>query len=100
SSFGLSGTNAHVVIEQPPAEPALPSPAPPTGPVTAVGSAPAVASDAAAVPGAEDAGTPHAAVPWVLSGRTAEAVKAQAERLHTYLTEHPELSSADIGHSL
>ncbi|MFD5437541.1 type I polyketide synthase, partial [Kitasatospora sp. NPDC127067] len=76
SSFGLSGTNAHVVIEQPPAEPELaPVPAP------------------APVPGAS-------AVPWVLSGRTAEAVKAQAERLHTYLTEHPELSSVDVGHSL
>ncbi|MGW7448453.1 type I polyketide synthase, partial [Kitasatospora sp. NPDC054795] len=76
SSFGLSGTNAHVVIEQPPAEPELaPAPAP------------------APVPGAS-------AVPWVLSGRTAEAVKAQAERLHAYLTEHPELSSVDVGHSL
>ncbi|MFJ5920978.1 type I polyketide synthase [Kitasatospora sp. NPDC092948] len=72
SSFGLSGTNAHVVIEQPPAEPA-PEPAP--------------------APGAS-------AVPWVLSGRTAEAVKAQAERLHAYLTERPELSSVDVGYSL
>ncbi|WP_425554760.1 type I polyketide synthase, partial [Kitasatospora putterlickiae] len=76
SSFGLSGTNAHVVIEQPPAEPEpAPVPVPPS------------------VPGAS-------AVPWVLSGRTAEAVKAQAERLHAYLTEHPELSSVDVGHSL
>ncbi|MFE9381335.1 type I polyketide synthase, partial [Streptomyces sp. NPDC006855] len=94
SSFGLSGTNAHVVIEQPPAEPALQPPALPTAPVTAVGSAPAPA-----VP-AEGAGPLRTIVPWVLSGRTAEAVKAQAERLHTYLTDHPELSSADIGHSL
>ncbi|GAA3004608.1 hypothetical protein GCM10010519_40630 [Streptomyces lactacystinicus] len=76
SSFGLSGTNAHVVIEQPPADPEL---APVPAPVP--------------VPGAS-------AVPWVLSGRTAEAVKAQAERLHAYLTEHPELSSVDVGHSL
>ncbi|MFD7639740.1 type I polyketide synthase [Kitasatospora sp. NPDC059795] len=74
SSFGLSGTNAHVVIEQPPAEPeSVPAPAP--------------------VPGSS-------VVPWVLSGRTAEAVKAQAERLHAHLTEHPELSSVDVGHSL
>ncbi|MFD8938973.1 type I polyketide synthase [Streptomyces sp. NPDC059578] len=92
SSFGLSGTNAHVVIEQPPAEPA--------------GSPPAVMSDAPAVPvrtagsGATDAGAPRAAVPWVLSGRTAEAVIAQAERLHTHLTERPELSSVDVGYSL
>ncbi|MGC9443064.1 type I polyketide synthase, partial [Streptomyces sp. WG5] len=100
SSFGLSGTNAHVVIEQPPAEPALPLPAVPAGPV------PAVVSDAPAVPvltagsGAADEGAARAAVPWVLSGRTAEAVKAQAQRLHTYLTEHPELSSVDVGYSL
>ncbi|MFG2910212.1 type I polyketide synthase [Kitasatospora sp. NPDC048286] len=77
SSFGLSGTNAHVVIEQPPAEPA---PALPAGP------APALPAPAA--------------IPWVLSGRTAEAVKAQAERLHAYLTERPELPSADVGYSL
>ncbi|MFJ3146689.1 type I polyketide synthase [Streptomyces halstedii] len=104
SSFGLSGTNAHVLVEQPPAEPALPPPAVPAG------SGPAVVSDPPAVPvrtagsstgnGATDAGAPRATVPWVLSGRTAEAVKAQAERLHTYLTEHPELSSVDVGHSL
>ncbi|MYQ50108.1 MULTISPECIES: type I polyketide synthase [unclassified Streptomyces] len=104
SSFGLSGTNAHVLVEQPPAEPALPLPAVPDT------SERAVLSDASAVPvftagssagtGATDAGAPSAAVPWVLSGRTAEAVKAQADRLHTYLTEHPELSSVDIGYSL
>nr|AIY53022.1 polyketide synthase II [Streptomyces sp. M10] len=90
SSFGLSGTNAHVVIEQPPAEPAPPSPASPAAPVP----------ELPAGSGEKAEGTPRTAVPWVLSGRTPEAVKAQAERLHTYLTEHPELSSADIGHSL
>ncbi|KJY24591.1 type I polyketide synthase, partial [Streptomyces sp. NRRL S-495] len=81
SSFGLSGTNAHVVVEQPPAEPA-PAADPPAG------------------SGATDPDPSRAAVPWVLSGRTAEAVKAQAERLHAHLTEHPELSSVDVGYSL
>ncbi|MGW4380752.1 type I polyketide synthase [Kitasatospora sp. NPDC004531] len=71
SSFGLSGTNAHVVVEQPPAEPEPVAPA-----------------------------AEPPAVPWVLSGRTAEAVKEQAARLHAHLTEHPELSPVDVGHSL
>ncbi|MFF7453107.1 type I polyketide synthase [Kitasatospora sp. NPDC008115] len=91
SSFGLSGTNAHVVIEQPLAEPA---------PVPAAGFAPVPAAGPSDVSGPTGPGTPQAAVPWVLSGRTAEAVKAQAERLHAYLTERPELSSADVGYSL
>ncbi|WP_341845530.1 type I polyketide synthase [Kitasatospora purpeofusca] len=89
SSFGLSGTNAHVVVEQPPAEPA------PAAEASAVPSAVPSAES-----GATDPHTARAAVPWVLSGRTAEAVKAQAERLHAHLTEHPELSSVDVGHSL
>ncbi|BAJ33100.1 MULTISPECIES: type I polyketide synthase [Kitasatospora] len=70
SSFGLSGTNAHVVIEQPPAAPA---PAPAPGP---------------------------SVVPWILSGRTAEAVREQAARLHAHLAERPELPAADVGYSL
>ncbi|KIQ66429.1 polyketide synthase [Kitasatospora griseola] len=71
SSFGLSGTNAHVLVEQPPAEPEPVAPA-----------------------------VEPSAVPWVLSGRTSEAVQDQAARLHAYLAERPELSPADIGYSL
>ncbi|WP_328609054.1 SDR family NAD(P)-dependent oxidoreductase [Amycolatopsis sp. NBC_00345] len=56
SSYGISGTNAHVILEQP--EPA---------------EDPAVAS-------------PPPAVPWIVSGRTPEALRAQAARLHTHLT--------------
>ncbi|NNH73588.1 type I polyketide synthase [Nocardia uniformis] len=54
SSFGISGTNAHVVLEQAPASAAVPV--------------------AATTP-------PGGIVPWVLSARTAEALEAQAERL-------------------
>ncbi|MEU8280243.1 SDR family NAD(P)-dependent oxidoreductase, partial [Microbispora bryophytorum] len=51
SSFGISGTNAHVILEEPPADEPVDSPAPlPT-------------------------------VPVVLSGHTAAALRAQAERL-------------------
>ncbi|MEU5599964.1 SDR family NAD(P)-dependent oxidoreductase, partial [Streptomyces sp. NPDC020298] len=74
SSFGISGTNAHTVIEQ----------------------APSVEEEPAPVTEAPVAG----AVPWLVSGKTPEALRAQAERLAAYVTDHPELSPVDIGHSL
>ncbi|MEU6594909.1 type I polyketide synthase, partial [Streptomyces sp. NPDC046881] len=77
SSFGVSGTNAHVIVEQ------------------------AVASEEP-VPGAVVAGP----VPWVLSARSDAALRAQAERLVSFLEEGrgggsgPGCSPADIGLSL
>uniref|UniRef100_UPI0036F1AB15 SDR family NAD(P)-dependent oxidoreductase n=1 Tax=Streptomyces angustmyceticus TaxID=285578 RepID=UPI0036F1AB15 len=69
SSFGVSGTNAHVIIEQaPPEQP----PARKTGSV----------------------------VPWVLSGRSAEALRDQTDRLRTHLETHPELDPVDVGYTL
>nr|WP_162890126.1 type I polyketide synthase [Streptomyces olivoreticuli] len=72
SSFGVSGTNAHVVVEQ----------------------APVVAEET--VP----AEVPAGVVPWVVSGRTDAALRAQAERLRAHLEEHTEESITDIGLSL
>ncbi len=72
SSFGVSGTNAHVVIEEAPA--------------------PAAA-------GART-GTPPATLPWVVSGRTAEALSAQAARLLDHLDTAADADPVDIGHSL
>ncbi|MFF3505790.1 type I polyketide synthase, partial [Streptomyces sp. NPDC003247] len=77
SSFGLGGTNAHVVLEQAPAEEpenAAGSPAPETG-------GPAV-------------------VPWVVSGRSADALRVQARRLHDFVTRRPQMRPADVGFSL
>ncbi|NEC38542.1 acyltransferase domain-containing protein, partial [Streptomyces rubrogriseus] len=75
SSFGISGTNAHVVIEQtePIGRPEQPEPA---------------------------SATPLPAVPWVLSGRTPEAVAGQARRLLSHVEARPEASLMDIGLSL
>ncbi|MDL2082137.1 SDR family NAD(P)-dependent oxidoreductase [Streptomyces sp. GXMU-J15] len=74
SSFGFSGTNAHVILEE-----ALPAP---TG-----GDAPAPA-------------VTHGLLAWPLAARTPEALRAQAARLAEHVRRHPELSAADIGHSL
>ncbi|WP_345205225.1 acyltransferase domain-containing protein, partial [Streptomyces lavendulae] len=73
SSFGVSGTNAHVVLEHVPST-----------------------EQAAA---AEDAPAP-VAVPWVLSAKDEEALRAQAQRLAAHLDAHPDLGVAEVGRSL
>ncbi|WDT53151.1 type I polyketide synthase [Streptomyces sp. G7(2002)] len=75
SSFGLSGTNAHVILEQPPAD----------EPQVAISRTPAPAPSL---------------VPWVLSGRSEAALRAQAARLSEHLTDRPELDPRDVGLSL
>ncbi|WP_328339422.1 type I polyketide synthase [Micromonospora sp. NBC_00421] len=93
SSFGASGTNAHVILESVP-------------------EATAGAADLAATPApaghepAPDAATTEPAGPgpvgtagddpvWVLSGRTEAALHAQARLLHTHLTSRPRPEPAD-----
>ena len=71
SSFGASGTNAHVILEQAP---------PPE----------AVAKTSA------DA----AVLPWMLSGKSPEALRAQAARLRAHLDRSPGTDPADVAFSL
>ncbi|MBB6170282.1 acyl transferase domain-containing protein/thioesterase domain-containing protein/acyl carrier protein [Nocardiopsis mwathae] len=78
SSFGISGTNVHVILEEPPPAEGEPSPTD--------GDAP---DPAAPLP-----------VPWVLSATTPEALRAQAAKLHSHLEERPDLHPVDVGHSL
>ncbi|MFI6640453.1 type I polyketide synthase [Streptomyces sp. NPDC050504] len=73
SAFGVSGTNVHLILEQAPE--LVSQEAPNTDPVASV-------------------------VPWVLSGKTPAALRAQAEQLAEYVAAAPELSPADVGFSL
>ncbi|WP_435819042.1 type I polyketide synthase [Micromonospora chersina] len=86
SSFGISGTNAHVILEAPEPEP---------GDGEAAGSVgPAQGREGAAVV----ADLP--VVPWLVSARSAEALAGQAARLAGHVHGHDSLSAADVGWSL
>ncbi|MFI9162278.1 type I polyketide synthase [Kitasatospora aureofaciens] len=78
SSFGMSGTNAHVVLAEAPAE--EPDEVP---------DARAEAPDAPARP-----------LPLLLSARTPAALRAQAARLEAFLAAEPALDVPELGHAL
>ncbi|MEH0626443.1 SDR family NAD(P)-dependent oxidoreductase [Streptomyces stelliscabiei] len=87
SSFGISGTNGHVVLEQAGPEPES-APAPGTEPDT---------TDECDT--TDETGLPTA-LPWPVSGRSREALRAQARRLAAHLDTHPGQRPVDIGHAL
>ncbi|MFB9547593.1 ketoacyl-synthetase C-terminal extension domain-containing protein, partial [Micromonospora sagamiensis] len=73
SSFGISGTNAHVIVEQAEAE-----------------------ADASPATTAVDLPV----VPWLVSARSAETLAGQAGRLAGFVREQAGLSPVDVGWSL
>ncbi|TQE32194.1 type I polyketide synthase, partial [Streptomyces ipomoeae] len=85
SSFGVSGTNAHLIVEQAPAPvPGNTATATGAGADVAESQAPVLAESTAAADavGAGVGGSVFGGVfPWVLSGRTPAALRAQAGRL-------------------
>ncbi|WP_369172978.1 type I polyketide synthase [Streptomyces sp. R28] len=84
SSFGISGTNAHVIIEQS-VEQAVDSA------VESVGEQAEEHPEAVVRPGL---------VPWVISARGQAALAGQAARLRALLAAHPEYDPVDVAHSL
>ncbi|KOV27405.1 polyketide synthase, partial [Streptomyces sp. XY431] len=88
SSFGASGTNAHVILEQAVAAPTLTAPTDATAATDTSVDRPATSEPVPAV------------VPWILSARTPEALRAQAAALHERVVAEPGLSVLDVGHSL
>ena len=69
SSFGISGTNAHVILEQAPV---------------------AETTDDAAAPGE------RRLTPWALSGRSTPALAAQAARLREHVAAETDLTETDL----
>ncbi|WP_162832988.1 type I polyketide synthase [Streptomyces sp. CB09001] len=84
SSFGISGTNAHLILEEfAPDRAAEPDGIDPRQ----------VRAKGGAFPGSS-------ATPVVLSAKTEQALRAQAARLLDHLREHPGMNARDVGLSL
>ncbi|KUN90898.1 hypothetical protein AQJ67_43365 [Streptomyces caeruleatus] len=82
SAFGVSGTNAHLILEEAPA----------SKPATADADADATAD--------ADADRTLPVIPWMLSARTPEALRAQAARLVSFVESAGEVEARDVAYSL
>ncbi|MBP2056069.1 acyl transferase domain-containing protein/acyl carrier protein, partial [Streptomyces griseochromogenes] len=82
SSFGISGTNAHIILEEAPAVEA------------------AELDDEAPEAGGTGAPVVSGADAWLVSGRSADGLAAQAGRLREWAVARPDLDASDVGWSL
>ncbi|MFE4974241.1 type I polyketide synthase, partial [Kitasatospora sp. NPDC056651] len=77
SSFGMGGTNCHVILAEAPAT-----------------------SDTGEATEATEPAEPGTPLAWVLSAKDENALRDQAARLHDHLTHNPDLTTTQIAHAL
>ncbi len=76
SSFGISGTNAHVILEEPPL----------SFRQSRETGAPAIAG--------------LRSLPFLVSSKSVDGLREQAQRLHAHVQEHPQMAPLDLAYSL